>query len=268
MLLLRSILLLLSCTFLFACANRTSLDSGSARNENGDLTTSSDEPEARKRARIRLELASGYFSEGKHTFALDQVKLAINNDPDYQEAYNLRGLIYARLNEPSLADESFRKALTLKPRDPDTLHNYAWTLCQRGRYAESYVLFAQAIGNESYSSPVKSWLAQGLCQMTAKDLENAERSLMRAYELEASNPVTGYNLAKLILQKNDPKRAQFYIRRVNNSEFANAETIWLGLKIDRQLGQLEGAGQLANQLKSRYPQSPQVQLLDREAFNE
>jgi type IV pilus assembly protein PilF len=30
-------------------------------------------------------------------------------------------------------------------------------------------------------------------------------------------------------------RAQFYIRRLNNSNLANAETLWLGIKIEQRL---------------------------------
>ncbi|MDZ4130450.1 MAG: hypothetical protein U1E02_40725, partial [Hydrogenophaga sp.] len=36
--------------------------------------TESDEPDARKRARLRLELASGYFEQGQTTVALDEIK--------------------------------------------------------------------------------------------------------------------------------------------------------------------------------------------------
>ena len=63
----------------------------------------------------------------------------------------------------------------------------------------------------------------------------AERSLARAYELDAGNPIIGYNLAPLLYQRGELERAQFYIRRINNSELANAETLWLGIKVEQQL---------------------------------
>ena len=49
-----------------------------------------------------MELASAYFGRGQMTTALDQVKLAIAADPQYGEAFNLRGLIYANLGDATL----------------------------------------------------------------------------------------------------------------------------------------------------------------------
>ena len=52
------------------CASAPPGDVGSAR----DIMTESDEPEARKRARIRMELAVGYFEQGQTNVALDELK--------------------------------------------------------------------------------------------------------------------------------------------------------------------------------------------------
>ena len=65
------------------------------------------------------------------TIALDELKRALATDPTYAEAYNLRGLVYMRLDDPELAEDSFRRAMALKPRDGDILHNYGWLLCQQ-----------------------------------------------------------------------------------------------------------------------------------------
>ena len=80
-----------------------------------DIVTASDEPETRRRARIRLQLAVGYFEQGKTTVALDEVKQALNIDPYVADAYNLRGLIYMRLNDMRLAEESFRRGAGHQP---------------------------------------------------------------------------------------------------------------------------------------------------------
>src|SRR3954462_167118 len=86
-----------------------------ARSNNADQVTESDEPENRRRARIRMELAGGYFEQGKTSIALDELKQVILNDPTFPEAYNLRGLIYMRLNYLRLAEDSFRRAVALNP---------------------------------------------------------------------------------------------------------------------------------------------------------
>jgi type IV pilus assembly protein PilF len=234
----------------------------------GELLTDSDEPEARKRARTRMQLAVAYFEQGQTTVALDELKQALVIDPSFSDAYNLRGLIYMRLNDMRLAEDSFRRALANNPREPNTLHNYGWLMCQQGRYAESIQRFEQALANPTYGARSKTWMAEGLCQQRAGLLPEAERNLARAYELDAGNPIIAYNLSNLLFQRGEWLRAQFYIRRLNNSELANAESLWLGIKVERRMENREAMLQLVDQLKKRFGQSRELAAYDRGAFDE
>lgn len=238
--------------------------------EQGTNITASapEDSDARRRARIRLELAGSYFEEGKTEIALEELKQVLAADPNFAEAYNLRGLIYMRLNDMRQAEDSFRRAVALNPRDSDSLHNYGWLQCQQGRYAEAEQLFFQALTNPLYGARSRTHLAMGVCQARAGQLEPAERSLSRSYELDAGNPVTGYNLARVLYMRGQYERAQFYIRRLNNSELANAESLWLGIKVENRMNDPQAMGQLSEQLRKRYPQSPQRASLDRRAFDE
>jgi type IV pilus assembly protein PilF len=251
-----------------AVAGLSGCAAGPDAGQSSDIVTESDEPPQRKRARIRLELAVGYFEQGQTTVALDELKQSLAADPNFIEAHNLRGLIYMRLNDPQQAEEGFRRALALGPRNANVLHNYGWLLCQQERYGEATQMFAQAIANPTYGARAKTWLTQGLCQIRARQPVEAEYSLGKAYELDPANPVTGYNLASLLFQRGELARAQFYIRRINNSEQANAETLWLGIKIEQRLERRDAVEQLAGQLRKRYPQSRELGSYERGAFHE
>lgn len=251
---------------LAGCANNQGAPGPAAGKS--DLVTESDEPESRRRARLRLELATGYFEQGQTNVALDELKQALIADPTYVDAYNLRGLVYMRLNDLPLAEDSFKRALAINPRDADVAHNYGWFLCQQARYSESSRLFGQAIANPTYPGQAKSLMTQGICQVRAGQRADAEQSLTKSYELDAGNPLTGYNLSLLLFERNELVRSQFYIRRLNNSELANAETLWLGIKIEQKLNNQQAVQQLANQLKRRYGQSREAAAYDRGAFNE
>ena len=251
---------------LTSCAGRQGVD-GVAGGKT-DIITESDEPEVRRRARLRLELASGYFEQGQTNVALDELKQALVIDPSFADAYNLRGLVYMRLNDASLAEDSFRRALALNARDADVAHNYGWLLCQQSRFPESFKLFAQAVSNPTYGGQAKTLMTQGICQVRAGQRVEAEDSLMRSYQLDAGNPLTGYNLASLLYDRGDFTRSQFYIRRLNNSNLANAETLWLGIKVEQRLNNREGMSQLGDQLKKRYGQSREASAYEKGAFNE
>jgi type IV pilus assembly protein PilF len=237
---------------------------GSAAN----IVTDSDETNARKRARLRVELAIGYYEQGQTTVALDEIKQALANDPTFADAYNLRGLVYMRLDDPTSAEDSFRRAIAIDPREPNVLHNYGWLLCQQKRYGDATQQFSAALAIPTYADRAKTLMTQGVCQLQAGQKAEAERSLRQAYEIDAANPVIGFNLASLLAQREDWSRAQFYIRRVNNSPSANAETLWLGIKIERQLNNREAIAQLAGQLQRRFPQSREALAYERGNFND
>lgn len=239
-----------------------------ARDQNDGLVTPSDEPETRRRARIRLELASNYFENGQTAVALDEVKQALATDPGYADAFNLRGLIYLRLGDFPQADDSFRRALALRGNDANLLHNYGWLLCQQQKYAEADQQFGRALAIPGYNARGKTLMARGLCQSSAGQYAEAEESLLKSYELDAGNPVVGYHLASLLLRRNELTRAQFYIRRLNNSEYANSESFWLGIKVERALGDSVAMRQLADQLRKRFPESRELGAYERGAFNE
>ncbi len=242
--------------------------SGSGASGRTDLVTDSDESSDRKRARIRVELAMGYLEQGKTTIALDEVKLALAADPDFADAYSLRGLIYMRLNEFSLAQDSFMKALSIRPGNANILHNLGWLRCQQARYPEALADFSRALADPAYGERAKTYMAQGLCQIRAGQRREAEQSLLKSYELDAANPVTGYNLANLLYQNADFARAQFYIRRINNSDWANAESLWLGIKVENRMADRVALLQLASQLEKRFPQSREADAYRRGAFDE
>ena len=259
---------LATASVLSGCSSISGTSGSNDASTRREIITESDEPEARKRARIRLELATGYFAEGKTTVALDEIKQALTNDPAFGDAYNLRGLIYMRLSDPRLAEESFKRALSINARDANAAHNIGWLLCQQRRYPESLAYFGQALAVPLYTDQAKTLMTQGLCQIAANQKPEAERSLARSYELDAANPITGYNLASLLYERADYTRAQFYIRRLNNTDFANSETLWLGIKVERRLNSDVAMQQLAGQLKRRFPQSRELAAYERGAFNE
>jgi type IV pilus assembly protein PilF len=111
-------------------------------------------------------------------------------------------------------------------------------------------------------------MAQGVCQQRAGQLEQAEKTLLHAYEIDAGNPALGFNLASVMFALGENERAQFYIRRVNNGEYSNAETLWLGVKIERALKDSVSMRQLGEQLRKRYPESKQARAYEAGSFNE
>jgi type IV pilus assembly protein PilF len=261
---LQALLTVLVMAGLWGCAAK-----GAGQGELRDRATDSDQTEADRRARVRLELASAYFGRGQFDTALDELKLSIAASPTYSAAYNLRGLIYASLGDDALAEESFRRALQLNNRDADAMHNYGWYLCQRQRYNDASAQFQQALAQPQYRDTQRTLLARGICEARAGQLMEAEASLMRSYELDPANPGTAINLSDVLLRRGEFTRARFYIGRVNSLQLTtNAQSLWLAARIEHKLGNAVGARDLGEQMRSRFPQAPEVELFDKGRFDE
>lgn len=149
--------------------------------QGGDIVTSSDQTENQKRARIRLQLALGYYEQRQPMVALDEIKLALQADPNFAEAYTMRGLIYMDIGENKLAEENFSHALRLAPNNPDFNNNYGWLLCQTGRAKESIAYFENALKSRAYQSPEKALNNAGICSLRMKDTAAAERYFYDAF---------------------------------------------------------------------------------------
>ena len=224
---------------------------------------------ADRRARVRLELAALYFSRGQVNTALDELKLAMAANPDLHEAHSLRGLIYASLGDAPVAEQSFKRALELNPRDGDTMHNYGWFLCQQRRFDEAEATFLRATALPSYGESQRTLLTRGVCQARAGRWAEAERTLSRSYELDPANPVTAYNLSDVLLRRGELERARFYVRRINQvSEQVTAQSLWLAARIERRLGNMEGLQDFGRQLREKFPQSPETLQLERGRFDD
>jgi type IV pilus assembly protein PilF len=262
----RACALLLIAATLTACKTPPGTASAS---EGKDRITASDQTDASKRANVRLQLASAYFADNQLTTALDEVKQAIVADPKMTEAFNMRGLIYAALGDEALADDSFRHALQLNPRDPDVMHNYGWFLCIQRHYAEASAQFQQALAQPQYRDATRTLLAQGVCEARAGQLAEAEATLQRAFALDSASPVIAINLSEVLLRRGEYERARFYVRRINASpQQSTSQSLWLAARIEYRSGNTQLANDIGQQLQSRYPKSPEATAYQLGRFNE
>lgn len=233
-----------------------------------ELPTSSDQTDNQKRARIRLQLAIGYYEQRQPAVALDEIKQALQADSNLADAYSVRALIYMEMGETRLADENFQHALRLSPNNPDFQNNYGWFLCQNGRVDESMAHFEAAIKNRYYQSPAKAMTNAGVCSLRRKDLATAERYFNDAFRLDPANPLVNGNLAKLNYDRRDYERARFYVKRVTSADIMTADILWLAIKIEHKLGDRVTEASLGTQLRRRHPNSVEYAAYQRGAYDE
>jgi len=233
-----------------------------------ELKTSSDQTDNQKRARIRLQLAIGYYEQRQMPVALDEIKQALLADPDFSEAYNVRGLIYMNMGENRLAEDNFLHAIKLAPDNPDLSNNYGWFLCQTDRPAQAIPYFEASLKSRMYQSPAKALNNAGVCSLKMKDERSAERYFSQAFQADPGYPATSANLAKLYFDRQDYERARFYIGRVTKADVLSADVLWLAIRVERKIGDRAAEASLATQLRRRHPNSSEYASYQRGAFDE
>lgn len=238
----------------------------------GELKTASDQTAAEKRASIRVQLAVGYYQDGKYEIALDEVKQAIAAEPGNAEAYGLRALIYTAMGQLPLADENYQQALRLEPGNPELSNNYGSFLCQSmGKPAQAMPYFDAALRNRAYQTPVSALVNAGMCSIRNKNGEAAERYLLEALRYNPDLQATNVGLARIYYERRDYTRAGFFINRLVESsklDTLSADALWLAMRVQRKLGDRSREASLAAQLRRRFPGSPEYLAFERGAFDE
>jgi type IV pilus assembly protein PilF len=219
------------------------------------------ETSARNRAKIHTQLGSEYYAQGQLAVSLEEFTESVRLDSDYALAYAGLGLVYAALNVDDKADSNFKRALQLDPQSSENHNNYGTFLCSRGRYDDSIKEFLIAVKNPLYSTPEIAYLNAGACALKKKDDKNAEAYLTKALELQPSSRQANYQLANLYFVREDYFMArQFLLRAMANID-PTPDMLWLGARIEHNLGGGDAEASYRMLLKNKYPDSPQTKAM-------
>lgn len=218
--------------------------------------------DARRRAEVHTALAGEYYARGNHKVALDETRAAIKDDPGYFAAYNMQALIYMELREDVSAREAFNQALRISPDNPEVLNNYGWFLCVRNDSQRGLEMMQRAANNPLYTTPEKAYLSAGMCQKRMGRNIDAEDSLRRAVVIRPDLIGALYNLAIITFDRGAYQDAENYLVRYMRLSPPTAEALALGVKIARINHDAAAADSYMQQLRRRYPDSPELRELE------
>lgn len=217
------------------------------------------------RARLHTNLASGYYERGQMDVAIEELNFAVSLDPNYAPVYNLYGLIYSVLGENGKAEQNFERALQLSPNDSDFHHNWGWYLCQHKREREALAQFDIAVRNPLYRTPEIALVNAGRCAITLGEVRNAEGYFRRALDAQPGNALANYGLALVAYKEARYEQARGWMRSVMQITSPPPEALYLGLCIERKLGDRQAELSYVSQLRNRYPDSAETKAITTEA---
>lgn len=225
----------------------------------GGYASAEDLSDARQRAQVHTDLGAAYFSVGQLGVALEELNVAIRADSGFAPAYNMLGLVYMTLREDGKAEENFRRSLSLSSADSDANNNYGWFLCQRGKVDDSIRYFMAALKNPLYTTPEKSYLNAGICARKKNDDVEAEEFLLKALRLQPRQPQALFHLADINFKRGNYDESKKFINQFSQIAAPTPESLWLGIRIERRLGNRSDEASYGLQLRKTFPDSPEAQ---------
>lgn len=210
---------------------------------------------------VHVQLGSGYMRQGKNELALAKLKRALELNPNLPSAHYVIAVLYGRLGENDLADTHYRRAVTLAPEDPEAHNNYGIFLCGQNRLKEADEQFLAALKNPLYRTPQFAYTNAGVCALRVPDEAKAEQYFLQAIRLNPQFSSALYELAQLNFNKQRLLPARAYLQRYLEAADYNAAVLWLGIRIERGLGDTATAANYAKLLTTNFPDSKEASML-------
>ena len=218
--------------------------------------------DASEAAEINMRLGLNYMQRGDYEFALEKLEKALQQDPNLPSAHNTIAILYQRLGEEEKAEKHFKKAVELAPQYSEAQNNYGAFLCRQQRYDEAEARFLIAVENPLYQSVAEAYENAGLCAMQKPDVKKAESYFRRALQIEPALSKSLLQMAEISYEQQNYLQARAYVQRFHNAATWTPRALLLGIKTENKLGDEDAVASYILILRSRFPDSDEMQLVN------
>ena len=211
---------------------------------------------------VYVDLGTAYLGEGRINEAFKNARKAVLVDPNLASAHTLLGVLYQRLGQWDEAGKEFAKAVKLAPHDPYALNALGSFLCTHDKPEEGDVYFRRALQNPLYPTPWVALHNAASCEEKAGHMEKAEDDYRAALRHNPRFAPALLRMAHLSFEKGNYLSARAYLQRYAAEAPHTAESLWLGVRTEKQLGDLDQMASYAIKLRGRFPDSEQARFLE------
>jgi type IV pilus assembly protein PilF len=236
---------LLLLPFLGACAPQSSVKKGDAKNT----------------ASLNVDLGKVYIGQHDYNRAMEKLKRALTEDPNYAPAHNTIAVLYWRLGEMDKAEQHFRRAVELAPKDSLIHNSYGAFLCARNQIPEAEAQFEAALRNPLYDNPEIAYTNAGICALRTPDKAKAEKYFRAALRRAPRFAPALFHMAEISYEQKKFLQARGYYQRYREVGPENAASLWLGILIENKLNNQDAVASYALRLKNKFPDSNEARLL-------
>jgi len=208
-----------------------------------------------------MQLGMAYLNQGDLGLAKEKLDRAVAENPGDPNVHSAMAMLQDRLGHPEQADKEFKAALSLGPRSPDVLNNYAVYLCRSGRADEGVKAFEEAAHNALYRTPEAAYTNAGVCLRGAKRDTQAAMSFQKALRVKPNFAEAAYQLADLDFRRGEVQAARETVDQYITAFEPTADLLLLGVQIARKQGDRMAEEKFARKLRMDFPSSDQTRAL-------
>ncbi len=233
----------------------------------GCVTSSSKPPlptSKKEAAKYNMQLGISYLRQGDLGTAQAKLERALADDDSLATAYSALGLVFERLGDPVGAEKNYRRAVSLEPADPDALNALGVFLClEKQETAEAMRLFERALAvplSKTYSNKAMLYTNAGLCAKRV-DMQKAETYLRSALASDPNFRDALLQMADVTFTRLNYLQSRAFLERYLAAGPATPDALWLGVRVEKALGEAGISRQYGDRLKRDFPESVETGLL-------
>jgi len=226
--------------------------------QTGGVNPDADQGDA---AELNYQLGARYYRNGNYELAKNRLLSSIELNPRNAVAHYTLALAYEKLENLRLATESYEAAVRISPRDFNVQNAYAVFLCNQGQYDEARDHFDSAIEFVNNDNAEITMTNAGVCMMQKPDAVSAESYFRLALNTKSNYGEALIQLSLLKFSAEDYLAARAFLQRYLNSNLPTASVLFLGIRIEEELGDERARTDYSNQILRDFPQSPEARRI-------
>ena len=226
-------------------------------------TTNAASPDADEgdAAELNYQLGARYLRNGNYELARDRLLLSIELNPKNAVAHYTLALTYERLQNLRLATESYESAIRIAPGDYNVQNAYAVFLCNQGEFDKARKQFDRAIKVPVNDNSEITMTNAGVCMMQIPDAAAAEQYFRQALDRKPNYGEALLQLSLLKFSSEDYLGARAFLQRYLSSNVPTAGVLYLGVRIEEELGDERARTDYSNQILRQFPESREARSI-------
>ena len=209
-------------------------------------------------AQANLNLGVGYLQQGRADAAVDALERALELNPRLVDAHSTVALAYDELGDTEEAESHHRRAIQIDPNNPDVENRYAVFLCRHARWTDAERYFDKAINNPRYTNRTLALVNAGTCARSANDLDAAEENFRAALEDDPANVGALEGMVDLSIRTGNYLQGRAFVQRLFAATRPQPAHLLMCYVVESELGDARAANDCATDLRTRFPDAPEI----------